>query len=85
MFQENIESIQLHGFGDASGKGVAAVIYAVVKQPSGTTQSIVTAKSRLAKQSLTIPRLELVSAHMVCNLYEMLFRNVRNALSGFPV
>ena len=81
MFQENIESIQLHGFGDASGKGVAAVVYAVVEQPSGTTQSIVTAKSRLAKQSLTIPRLELVSAHMACNLLD----NVRNALSGFPV
>ena len=81
MFQENIESIQLHGFGDASGKGVAAVVYAVVNQPSGTTQGIVTAKARLAKQGLTIPRLELVSAHMACNLLD----NVRNALSGFPV
>ena len=81
MFQENIESIQLHGFGDASGKGVAAVVYAVVNQPSGTIQGIVTAKARLAKQGLTIPRLELVSAHMACNLLD----NVRNALSGFPV
>ena len=81
VFQENIESIALHAFGDASGKGVGAVVYAVVNQESGTTQGIVAAKARLAKQGLTIPRLELVSAHIACNLVD----NVRNALSGFPV
>ncbi len=66
--QEDIESIVLHAFGDASGKGVAAVVYAVVNQPSGTTQGLVSAKARLAKQGLTIPRLELVSAHMASTL-----------------
>lgn len=80
-FQEDIESIALHAFGDASGKGVAAVVYAVVKQPSGTTQGLVAAKARLAKQGLTIPRLELVSAHMAANLVH----NVEQALVGFPV
>ena len=39
------------------------------------------AKSRLAKQGLTIPRLELVSAHMAVNLVN----NVQEALQGFPV
>ena len=80
-FQEDIGSIVLHAFGDASGKGVAAVVYAVVNQPSGTTQGLVSAKARLAKQGLTIPRLELVSAHMASNLVD----NVRKALDGFPV
>ena len=29
-YQEDIQSIELHAFGDASGKGVAAAVYAVV-------------------------------------------------------
>ena len=80
-FRENIESIELHAFGDASGDGVSSAVYAVVRQPSGVSQGLVAAKSRLAKQGLTIPRLELVSAHMAANLIS----NVRNALDGFPI
>jgi len=41
----------------------------------------IAAKSRLAKKNLTIPRLELVSAHMAANLVE----NVRTALEGFQL
>ena len=80
-YQEPIDGITLHAFGDASGVGVAAAVYAVVKQPSGVTQGLVTAKARLAKQGLTIPRLELVSGHMASNLIQ----NVRSALGGLPV
>ena len=79
--RESIEAVELHGFGDASGRGVAAAVYAVVRQTSGTTQGLVTAKARLAKQRLTIPRLELVAGHMAVNLAD----NVRCALTGFPV
>ena len=39
------------------------------------------AKARLAKQGLTIPRLELISAHVVTNLLV----NVKVALEGMPV
>ena len=67
-FREAINSIQLHSFGDASSKGVCAAVYAVVNQESGTTQGLVTSKSRLSKKSLTIPRLELVAGHMAVNL-----------------
>ncbi|XP_028408199.1 uncharacterized protein LOC114530777 [Dendronephthya gigantea] len=80
-FQEPIEDIRLHTFGDASIQGVGATVIAVVRQASGTTQGLVAAKSRLAKKNLTIPRLELVSAHMATNLVD----NVREALEGFPV
>ena len=80
-FREDIQSIELHAFGDASGEGVSSVVYAVVRQPSGVSQGLVAAKARLAKQGLTIPRLELVSAHMAANLVE----NVQRALEGFPV
>ena len=79
--QESIEKIELHAFGDASGKGVAAAVYAVVKQPSTLNQGLVAAKARLAKQGLTIPRRELVSGHMTVNLLS----NVQDALQGFPV
>ena len=67
-FRELIQEVQLHAFSDASGYGVNAAVSAVVTQDSGVTQGLVTAKSRLAKQELTIPRLELVSGHMAANL-----------------
>ena len=79
--QETIQGIDLHSFGDASASGVAAAVYAVVNQSSGTSQGLVAAKSRLAKRNTTIPRLELTSAHIATNLLS----NVKNALSGFPV
>ena len=80
-YQEKIHSIDLHTFGDASGKGVAASVYAVVRQNSGTSKGLVAAKARLAKRDLSIPRLELVSGHMATNLVD----NVKEALTGFPV
>ena len=76
-----ILSIDLHTFGDASGKGVAAAVYAVVEQPSGTNQGLVTAKSRLANKGLLIPRLEIVAGYMAENLVQ----NVKEVLKGFPV
>ena len=81
QYQEPISSISLHVFGDASGVGVAAAAFTVVSQPSGVTQGIVAAKARLAKQGLTIPRLELVACHMATNMAA----NAREALEGYPV
>ena len=79
--QEEITSINLHAFGDASSQGVSAAVYAVTYQPTGASQGLVTAKSRLAKKGLTIPRLELVSGHMAANVVD----NGKEALQGFPV
>ena len=76
-FREAINSIQLHAFGDASLKGVCAVVYAVVSQESGTTQGLITSKSQMSK-NLTIPRLELVAGHMAVNLAV----NVHDALQS---
>ena len=78
---EQIEEISLHAFGETSGRRVAAVVYAVVNQGSCITQGLVAARSRLAKQGLTIPRLELVSGHMAVNF----IKNVSDALVGLPV
>ena len=81
LYQEDIDEIQLHAFGDASGRGVRAAVYTVVKQASGVSQGLVTAKSRLAKHGLTIPHLELVSGHMAVNL----ITNVRQALEALTL
>ena len=80
-FREPITAIDLHAFGDTSGTGTAAAVYAVVQQPSGTNQGLLAAKSRLAKKGLTIPRLELVSAHMAPNLVA----NVKDALQDHSI
>ena len=72
LHQQPVKNIELHTFGDASSQGVSTAVY-------GVTQSIVAAKSRLAKHGLTIPRLELVAAHMATNL----IANVQRALVQF--
>ena len=79
--KEPIETVELHAFGDTSGFGISAVVYAVITQASRMSRGLVAAKSRLAKKNLTIPRLELVAAHMAANLVE----NVRAAIEGYPV
>lgn len=62
-------SIDLDVFVDASVDGVAAVVYAVVSQESRTINNP------------TIPRLVLVSVHMVANLVD----NGVKALEGNPI
>ena len=79
-FKEPIEQVELHAFGDTSGSSISAAVYVVITQTSGVRQGLIAAKSRLAKKNLTIPRQELVSAHMAANLVD----NVRIALEGYP-
>ena len=50
LYNEEIDEIQLHAFGDANDRGVCAAVYAVVTQASGVSQVLVTAKCCLAKQ-----------------------------------
>ena len=46
-FQQAVEPIELHAFGDASVEGVGAVVYSVVRQESGVTTSLVAAVSTI--------------------------------------
>ena len=80
-FKEPIEGVVLHAFGDTSGSGISAAVYAVITQASRVSKGLIAAKSRLAKKNLTIPRLELVAAHMTANLVD----NVQTALEGYPI
>ena len=54
MKHEKILSIDLHAFGDASRKGVAATVYMVVEEQSGMNQGLVTVKSQLSNKGLTL-------------------------------
>ena len=54
MFKKTSSQFSCTDWGMRVAKALAAVVYAVVKQPYGTTQSIVMANLRLAKQGLTI-------------------------------
>ena len=80
-YQEPLHDVELHSFGDGSKQGVGAAVYAVVRQQSGTTQRLLAAKARLAKEGLSIPRIELIGGHMAANLVT----NVKNALEALPI
>ena len=61
--------VSLQGFADASKSAVCATIYAVVTYWYGRTErNLLAAKSRIAPRGLSIPRLELVAAHMPAKL-----------------
>ena len=73
--KESITAVDLHVFGYASKVASCAVVYAVVHQLSVLNQGLVS-KSYIFEKNLTIPNLELVSAHMSSNLIE----NVKAAM-----
>ena len=61
-------AIYLHVFGDASILANCVTVYAVVYQTSITNKGLLVSKSRIFKKDVTIPRFQLVSAHMGSNL-----------------
>ena len=66
--KESITSLDLHVFRDASVVSNCAAVCAIVNQPSAIGQGLVAITLRISKKDPTIPRLELVSTHMACNL-----------------
>ena len=66
--QESFTMVDLHVFADASVLGCCAAAYVVVYQPSNVNQGLIASKSRLYKRDMTIPKLELIAAHMATNL-----------------
>ena len=76
VYRKSLDEIELHVFGDAGKRGAAAAVYAITKQASSVTVCLVAAKAQLAEQDLTIPRLELVSAHIATNLVSNVKRSI---------
>ena len=69
-----VKSIDLHLFADASSLACSATTIALVKQDTGTVQGLLSSKSRISKRNTTMPRLELVAGHMVNNVQQTLTR-----------
>ena len=68
--QSHIESVQLHGFSDASEEAYAGVVYfRMVDSLQRIHTSLVASKTKVAPiQRLTVPRLELCGAHLLARL-----------------
>ena len=69
--KQRVLECQRHGFGDASTKAYCAVVYLVCVKNEGIYAKLLASKSRVAPvKSLTIPRLELMSARILAQLME---------------
>ena len=81
LLDANINLADIHVFGDSSIMGTYAVVYAVVFQPNGTQQNFIASKCCLAKQKLSISRLELVATHMAANLAD----NIKTSFTNLNI
>ena len=75
-----IESMNIHGFGDASTKAYGACVYLVAthRDTGLVTSSLVFAKSRVAPlKTLTLPRMELLSALLCARLVKFVHKALR--------
>ena len=75
-------AVILHHLMDASKKAASTETIAIVVQPSGKTQGLLSSKTRLAKRGLSMPRQELVSCQL---LGANLATNTSNALKVLPL
>ncbi|XP_036345643.1 uncharacterized protein LOC118754877, partial [Rhagoletis pomonella] len=75
--QPSVQSLQLHGFCDASTRAYGCCIYARTVDPSGEVKvTLITSKSRVAPtRKLSLPKLELCGAHLLSQLYAKIKAN----------
>ena len=77
--ESDINSIELHGFADASQTAFGCVVYLRIKTGTNVTVRLLTAKSKISPlKGETIPRLELMAALLLAQL----ITSVNNALKN---
>ena len=76
-----LNAIDIHVFADSRIIGTGTAAYAVTHQSGHVNQHLITNKSWLAKQNMSIPRLELKAVHMASNLAE----NIKSALTNYNI
>ena len=74
-----VNSVELHGFGDASPKAYGAVVYIVLKDESGIVNvQLVMSKNRVAPtKRVTLPRLELLAAFILSKLLKFVLESLK--------
>lgn len=79
---ESVESIELHGFADASTKAYGACVYIVYRLKNGESEvSLITAKSRVTPlKGETIPRLELLASLILARLITNVSEAVKDVI-----
>ena len=78
LFLDEVKSVQLHAFGDASESSYGACVYLRCEHESDVHCNLVAAKTRVAPMTnQTIPRLELLS----CLVAARLLASVKEAIS----
>ncbi|XP_058817032.1 uncharacterized protein LOC131680333 [Topomyia yanbarensis] len=86
LLTNNVASLQLHGFADASQRAYGACIYFSSVSSSGTiTSRLMAAKSRIApleKRRPTLARLELCAALLLANLQRKVVRFIVRSTYG---
>ena len=73
------DSVELHAFGDASGKGYGACTYVKLTYPDGVSKTaLVMSKARVAPvKRVTLPRLELLGALLCVRLLQFVHQSLK--------
>ena len=78
-------SYTLHGFGDASQRAYAAVVYLLIETPDGRSTRFVGLKTRVAPvKGHSIPRLELLAALLLARLISSLESALKSEIALMP-
>ena len=73
------DSVELHAFGDASGKEYGACVYVKLTYPDGVSKTaLVMSKARVASvKKVTLPRLELLGALLCVRLLQFVHQSLK--------
>ena len=78
ILASNAQTLELHGFCDASLTATCAVVYIISTGTMETRQELLVSKNRVAPKETSVPRLELIGAVMLSKLIAHVKENLNN-------